>query len=275
MTKIALTIALFLALATEPSFGQGTKVEDFEIESQGKSKNEAVQNGLADVLLQVSESLIGDSAFGEIGDKFIADFHLNYERKKKRYFNSRLRTECENEGNEVYCLIEGAVKIAAVTQDLKKSNKSQLTSMGKDFVFAASRGNLPNNHLSEKLLSGIRGEFQTLGHKFEFREARDFYGISMNIISVKWSGMKHDKITQSMRGGLDIPFEIWFVHRLAEGFKADLIGSELATVSQTARGTNASVVKQDLETALIKNAAQILAQMVNTRVLDYVIDKKK
>ena len=124
----------------------------------------------------------------------------------------------------------------------------------KDMIFAANV-NVPSNPRNDKLVTAIGREFETSGHRFEFKSDLNFHGVSMKITDIQFVGFKYNSYAKREDGAVDVNFELWYVQPSKDGFKAERIAADVATVNSYILGTDPDVMAVTLETRLITAAA--------------------
>ena len=270
MKRIALYAgALCLAVTASPSWAQHSKNESVEATAAGATEDEAIANGVKDILDRALESIAGDEAAGDLGERFYAAHSNDPDKLRKRYFTSNFKADCKPSGKNVRCIIEGEVKFAALDNDVKKLMHSYASSANKDMVFAANL-NVPKNPRNNKLVTAIGREFETSGHRFEIKDDMNFHGVSMKITDIRFVGFRYDQNTKREDGALDVNFELWYVHPEKNyKFKAERIASDVATVSTYVAGTNPDALAVELETKLITAAARSFVQKVNSQFVGF------
>jgi len=261
-----------LSVQSLDAMSQTSKTEYVEFTSSGATEDEAIANGVKDMLNRVLESVIGDEAAGDLGERFYAAYGNDPVRLRERYFTSDFRPDCGPSGKFVRCLIEGEVKFSAIDHDVKKLMRG-LTSQASLNLMFNDNESVPKNPRNDKLVTAIGRELETAGHRFERKEDNDFYGVSMKITGIRFVGFRYDQNTLRQEGALDVNFELWYVYPLENGSKADRrIASDVATVSSYAAGTNPAALEAELETRLITAAARSFSQKVNSQIVTFMQD---
>ncbi len=266
-----------LALTASPSWAQSTKNEVVEATAAGATEEEAIANGVKDILDRALESIAGDEAAGDLGERFFSAHGNDTEKLRKRYFTSDFRADCKPSGKQVRCIIEAEIRFAALDNDVKKLMQSYAANAGaetgKDMIFAANL-NVPKNPRNNKLVTAIGREFETSGHKFELKDDMKFHGFSMKITDIRFVGLKFDPNTKREDGALDVNFELWYVHPEKNyTFKAERIASDVATVSTYVAGTNPDALEVELETKLTTAASRSFVQKVNSQIVTFMQHK--
>lgn len=269
---VFLAAVAFLPLFAAPAFAQQSKTESVETTSAGDTEDEAIANGVKDILDRALESIAGDEAAGNIGERFYAAYGDDTEKLRKRYFTSDFRPDCKPSGRQVRCLIEAEVKFAALDNDVKKIMQNLTSKTTKDMVFAV-QDNYPKSPRNNKLMTAIGKEFETSGHRFERKDDLNFHGVAMKITDIRFVGFKYDPNTKREDGALDVNFEIWYVHPSNNSFKAERIASDVATESTYVAGSNPEALEAQLETRLITAAARSFVQRVNSQIVDFMAHK--
>jgi hypothetical protein len=262
--------AICLVVAASPSWAQHSKNENVEVTAAGETEDEAIANGVKDILDRALESIAGDESAGDLGERFYAAHGNDPEKLRKRYFTSDFRTDCKPSGKRVRCIIEGEIKFAALDNDVKKLMHSYSSSANKNMVFAANLS-VPKNPRNNKLVTAIGREFETSGHRFEIKDDMNFHGVSMKITDIRFVGFRYDPNTKREDGALDVNFELWYVHPEKNyKFKAERIASDVATVSTYVAGTNPDALAVELETKLITAASRSFVQKVNSQIVGFM-----
>jgi hypothetical protein len=267
-----LAVLTVLPLMSAPSWAQQSKTESVETTSAGVSEDDAIANGIKDILDRALEGIAGDEAAGNIGDRFYAAYGNDPEKLRKRYFTSDFRTDCKPSGKQIRCLIEAEIKFAALDNDVKKIMQNLTATTTKDMVFAV-QDNYPKSPQNDKLVTAIGREFETAGHRFEKKNDMNFHGVAMKITGIRFVGFKYDPYTKREDGALDVNFELWYVHPSNNSFKAERIASDVATESTYVAGTNPEALAVELETHLITAAARSFVQRVNSQIVDFMARK--
>jgi len=269
----ATACACLLALVPSESWAQKSKNEVVEATATGATEDEAIANGVKDILDRALESVAGDEAAGDLGEKFFAEYGNDAEKLRKRYFTSDFRTECKPTGKQVRCLVEAEVRFAALDNDVKKLMRGYAGKAGGDMLFAVYTA-YPKTPRNNKLVTAIGKEFETSGHRFEMKDDMNFHGFSMKITDIRFVGFRYDPNMKREDGALDVNFELWYVHPEKNNtFKSDRIASDVATVSSYAAGTNPEALEVELETKLITSAARSFVQKVNSQIVGFMQNK--
>ena len=271
-TIAILTALVLLPALVAPAIAQQSKTEAVETTSMGASEEEAITSGIKDILDRALESIAGDEAAGNIGERFYATYGDDFEKLRKRYFTSDFRTDCKPSGKQIRCLIEGEVKFSALDIDVKKIMQGLTANTHKDMVFAV-QDNYPKSPRNNKLVTAIGKEFETSGHRFEKKDDMNFHGVAMKITDIRFVGFRYDPNTKREDGALDVNFEVWYVHPLKNSFKAERIAADVATVSTYVAGSNPDALEVELETKLITAAARSFVQRVNSQIVDFMARK--
>ncbi len=245
-----------------------SNTEFFEISAVGKSQEEAIANAVFDMLDEALEAVVGDEVGDDVGESFFEKYGRDSERLKKRYFTSDfVVVECEDTIGGKRCLVEAEIKMAKVDRDVKKIIKRKQQGSTKDLTFVAETG-IPDTPRNKKLLVQIRKAFIKYGHKFEYVDQySELSGFAMNIQKVEFVGFKYNKYTKRQEGGLDVTFELLHIDPEKDGER--LIASDLVTTSTYVPGTNPAVLERELETLLIKEAANSFVRQVNSNIASF------
>jgi len=257
---------ILVLFSFDPVFA--SKTESFEIAAVGNNEKEAIANGVLDMLEEALEAVAGDEVGDDLGDMFFNKYGRDPEKLKKRYFTSDfVVVECEKTVGGKRCLIEAEIKMAKVDRDVKKILEKKSRSSNRDLTFVAQTG-IPVTPRNTKLLTQIRKAFITYGHKFEYVDQySDLSGFAMNIQKVDFIGFTYNKYTKRQEGGLDVTFELLHIDPEKTGEK--LIASDLVTVSTYVPGTNPAILERELETLLIKEAANSFVKQVNSNIVSF------
>ena len=273
MAKAGLGLGLLGALClyfAVPAHAQNTKTENVETTSSGHTEEEAVTNGIKDILDRALESIAGDESAGDLGDRFYAEYGNDTEQLLKRYFTSDFRSDCKPSGKAVRCILEGEVKFAALDNDVKKIMRGYASHSDKDMVFAANIS-VPKSPRNDKLVTAIGKEFENSGHRFEMKDDMNFHGVSMKITDIRFVGFRYDPNTKREDGALDVNFELWYVHPEKNyTFKAERIASDVATFSTYVAGSNPDALEVELETKLITAVSRSFVQKVNSQIVSFM-----
>ena len=245
-----------------------SKTESVEIAAVGNNEQEAIANAVLDMLEEALEAVVGDEVGGDVGELFFSKYGRDAEMLKKRYFTSDfVVVECEKTIGGKRCLIEAEVKMAKLDRDVRKILDRMQQSSTKDLTFIAQTS-IPDTPRNQKLLVQIRKAFLTYGHKFEYIDQYgELSGFGMSIQKVEFMGFRYNKHTKRQEGGIDVTFELVHIDPQKAGEK--LIASDVVTVSTYVPGANPAILERELETLLIKEAADRFVKQVNSEIANF------
>ena len=269
---LSLLGGIYLPFAV-PAYAQTTKTESVETTSSGDTEDEAIANGIKDILDRALESIAGDESAGDFGDRFYAAYGNDTKQLMKRYFTSDFRSDCKPSGKVIRCILEGEVKFSALDNDVRKIMRGYASHADKDMVFAANIS-VPKSPRNDKLVTAIGKEFENSGHHFEMKDDMNFHGVSMKITGIRFVGFRYDPNTKREDGALDVNFELWYVHPEKNyKFKAERIASDVATFSTYVAGSNPDALEVELETKLITAVSRSFVQKVNSQIVSFMKSK--
>jgi hypothetical protein len=228
----------------------------------GNNEMQALNEAYYEAFRSQLESVAGDEASGQIGDRFRRNFERDANAFQRRYFGSDTAERCLPEGTRYVCEIEGRFDAAALRNDLAD------TLGGTAYTFIASAAEASDARASF-VVDRLTGEFAAYNHRVLFGEAsrnairEETANFSLAIYETTFSSFEYDRYLGRSNGSLTVRF------RLLDLQSGETLAVEPVVVTATAAGTNISANDAVLVEQLAERGAAEIAAAVNAEVATY------